>query len=90
MSRDDEVFSYGLFKITGGIFELVGLGDRYAVISRFPKKKSTIDVIFGVLTIESTKWRGLTIGLDEIERIYGSSKKLRENPMELEIILEVA
>ena len=63
---------------------------RTKVIGRFPTEKSALAVIFGVLTIDSPKWRGLTIEPGEIEEIECASKNLRENPIELDIVLEVA
>jgi len=63
---------------------------RTKVIGRFPTETSALVVIFGVLTLDSPKWRGLNLGEESIKEIEGVSSQLRENPIQLDFIKEVA
>jgi len=47
-------------------------------------------VIYGILTIESPKWRGMNITPEEVKEMEIASKELRENPIQLDFTQEVA
>jgi len=63
---------------------------RTKVIGRFPTETSALVVIYGVLTLDSPKWRGIDLDAEAIIKIEDVSKKLRENPIQLDFIQEVA
>lgn len=63
---------------------------RTKVVGRFPTERSALAVIFGVLTIDSPKWRGLNIGPEEVEQIECAARELRANPIELDFTRKVA
>jgi putative transposase len=62
---------------------------RTKVVGRFPTESSALAVIFGILTIESTKWRGLTINVSEVKEIENAAKEIKANPIELDFVQEV-
>jgi transposase-like protein len=63
---------------------------RTKVVGRFPTESSALVMIYGVLTIDSPKWRGLNLGEEAIKEIEIASKNVRENPIQLDFIREVA
>jgi putative transposase len=63
---------------------------RTKVIGRFPTESSALAVIYGVLTINSPKWRGIKLGEAAVKEIEVASKNVRENPIQLDLIEEVA
>jgi len=59
-------------------------------VGRFPTESSALAVIYGILTIESPKWRGMNITPEEVKEMEIASKELRENPIQLDFTQEVA
>lgn len=63
---------------------------RTKVIGRFPTERSALAVIYGVLTIDSPKWRGLQIGPGDVDEVEKAVIALKTNPIDLDSIGEVA
>lgn len=63
---------------------------RTKVIGRFPTESSALAVIYGVLTINSPKWRGIKLGEAAVKEIEIASKNVSEDPIQLDFIQEVA
>ena len=63
---------------------------RTKVVGRFPTETSALTVIYGILTIDSPKWRGLNIVPAEVKEFECAIQELRANPIELDFTKEVA
>jgi len=63
---------------------------RTKVVGRFPTERSALAVIYGVLTIDSPKWRGLQICPGDVEEVENVVIALKDNPIDLDSIREVA
>jgi len=63
---------------------------RTKVVGRFPTESSALAVIYGILSIEAVKWRGLTFGPATIVEIHQVSEKLKTEPIVLDLEQEAA
>lgn len=58
---------------------------RTRVVGRFPTESSALAVIYGILAMESAKWRGLRFGGEDAVNIEKAAKALRSKPIILDI-----
>lgn len=63
---------------------------RTRVVGRFPTEGSALAVIYGILTMESTKWRGLKFTPTTVIELQQISAGLRSDPIVLDIPQEAA
>lgn len=63
---------------------------RTRVVGRFPSETSALAVIYGILTIEAGKWRGLHFGPTTVLELQQVSQRLKIEPIELDIEKEAA
>jgi transposase-like protein len=63
---------------------------RTKVVGRFPSESSALAVIYGILTIEAGKWRGLTFGPATIVELHQVSEHLKTEPISVDLKQEAA
>jgi len=63
---------------------------RTRVVGRFPTERSALAVIYGILTIESAKWRGLKFDPTSIIDFREAVEQLKANPIRIDLDEEAA
>lgn len=63
---------------------------RTRVVGRFPTEASALAVIYGILSIESAKWRGLKFTPTTVLELHQAAEQLRSNPIVVDFEQEAA
>jgi transposase-like protein len=63
---------------------------RTRVVGRFPTEASALAVIYGILSIESTQWRGMKFTPTTILELHKASEQLKTNPITVDFEQEAA